>query len=89
MRIATLFLCFILTACGSTPPVQITKTELVKVNVPVETALPEELLRECLIPVFPERATVGAAQDLIAVLYTSLWLCEEQRQGIQDRQPSP
>ena len=84
-----LFALLSLTGCESTPsaPTQIVDTELVEVKVPVEVRLPDELLEECLIPPFPERTTIAAMQDLIAQLYTSLWLCEGQREDIEARQP--
>jgi hypothetical protein len=78
----------LLSACGSTPPVTLVETETIEVKVPFERPIPEALLEDCLIPPMPDRVTVGAAQDLIAQLYVSLWLCEDQRQVIEDRQPT-
>lgn len=77
-----------MSACASTPPAQLVRTETVEVRVPVYVPLPEADLRTCLVPSYPDRATVGALRDLIASLYTSLYLCDAQVERIREAQPS-
>lgn len=77
----------LLSACASQPAKQIVKTELVEVEVPVLVALPEVLTRDCNKPEFPEKATVGAIQDLVVFLYTALDVCSQEKSDIRDLQP--
>jgi len=78
----------LLTACGTPPTRQIVKTDTVKVGVPTLVALPEDLTRPCDVPEFPEVATVGAVQDLVVFLYTSIEICNQEKASIRDLQPS-
>lgn len=75
-------------ACANKPPKQIVKTEFVEVGVPVLVALPDELTRDCTVPEFPEKATVGAVgQDLVVQLYKALEVCNAEKADIRDLQP--
>jgi len=76
----------LLSACA-TPPTQITKIETVEVKVPTLVPLPEELTEDCDKPAFPEKATVGAAQDLIVELYSAIDLCNGDKADIRELQP--
>lgn len=77
-----------LSACGSCPePRVITKTETVEVAVPAYVPLPEADTAPCPVPAFPDQATVGAYEDLIARLYTSLHACNESKAAIREAQP--
>lgn len=76
----------LLTACACQPEL-IVRTETVEVNVPTLVPLPEVLTADCDKPAFPEKATVGAAQDLIVELYSAIDLCNADKADIRDLQP--
>lgn len=68
-------------------PEQIVKTETVEVPVPVYVPLPEDLIKDCPVPAFPDPYTVGAAMDYEAALISSLENCNEDKAAIRDLQP--
>lgn len=82
-----LFALLLLSACGSTPPKQVVRTEEVEVKVPVLVPLPSDLTRNCDVPAFPDRITVGDMQDLVIFLYTSIEICNQEKEGIRELQP--
>jgi len=54
----------------------------------VLVALPDELTRDCTVPEFPEKATVGAVgQDLVVQLYKAIEVCNEEKADIRALQP--
>lgn len=75
-----------MSACA-TPPTQIIATETVEVRIPTLVPLPGELTEDCDKPAFPEIATVGAAQDLIAELYSAIDVCNGDKADIRELQP--
>ncbi len=77
----------LLNACADQPTRQLVKIETIEVGVPTLVALPAELTNPCAVPAFPEVLTVGAAQDLIVVLYSSLVVCNQDKTAIRELQP--